>query len=124
APVNLGLQKVGVRHLMDKRFIIVGDNDELLLEVLKRAEGRSVLVRNAMGQVEMIQLELQACDDATTLTRHPILGVSDTATLNEVYLLLSKERRGEVYIYQENEDHIVGVINWTMLQKEIRSGQV
>ncbi|QQX81396.1 chloride channel protein [Shewanella sp. KX20019] len=124
APVNLGLQKVGVRHLMDKRFIIVGDNDELLLEVLKRAEGRSVLVRNAMNQVEMIQLELQASDDATTLTRHPILGVSDTATLNEVYLLLSKERRGEVYIYQENRDNIVGVINWTMLQKEIRSGQV
>lgn len=124
APVNLGLQKVGVRHLMDKRFVIVRDDDELLLEVLKRAEGRSVLARNTNDAVEMIQLELQASDTATTLTRHPIQGIPDTATLNEVYLCLSKERRGEVYIYQDNSDNIVGVINWAMLQKEIRSGQV
>ncbi|WP_044556049.1 chloride channel protein [Shewanella piezotolerans] len=124
APVNLGLQKVGVRHLMDKRFVIVRDDDELLLEVLKRAEGRSVLARNTNDAVEMIQLELQASDTATTLTRHPIQGIPDTATLNEVYLCLSIERRGEVYIYQDNSDNIVGVINWAMLQKEIRSGQV
>lgn len=124
APVNLGLQKVGVRHLMDKRFVIVRDDDELLLEVLKRAEGRSVLARNTNNEVEMIQLELQASDTATTLTRHPIQGIADTATLNEVYLCLSKERRGEVYIYQDNADNIVGVINWTTLQKEIRLGQV
>ncbi|GIU17288.1 chloride channel protein [Shewanella sp. MBTL60-007] len=124
APVNLGLQKVGVRHLMDKRFVIVADNDELLLEVLKRAEGRSVLVRNGQGKVDMLQLELQARDEDTTLTRHPIQGLPDTSTLNEVYAILAKERRGEVYIYQESTDQIVGVINWVSLRKEIRSGQV
>ncbi|WP_299802042.1 chloride channel protein [uncultured Shewanella sp.] len=124
APVNLGLQKVGVRHIMDKRFVIVGDNDELLLEVLKRAEGRSVLVRNTQGKVEMLQLELQVRDEDTTLTRHRIQGLPDTATLNEVYAILSKERRGEVYIYQKSSKQIVGVINWVSLQKEIRSGQV
>ncbi|MCG9731948.1 chloride channel protein [Shewanella sp. Isolate13] len=123
APVNLGLQKVGVRHLMDKRFVIVADNDELLLEVLKRAEGRSVLVRNAQGKVDMLQLELQARDEDTTLTRHPIQGLPDTSTLNEVYGILAKERRGEVYIYQESSEQIVGVINWVSLRKEIRSGQ-
>ncbi len=124
AAVNLGLQKVGVRHLMDKRFVIVNDNDELLLEVLKRAEGRSVLVRNTEGDVEMLQLELQVRDEDTTLTRHPIKGLADTSTLNEVYAILAKERRGEVYIYQETSNNIVGVINWMSLQKEIRSGQV
>ncbi|MGS0681344.1 chloride channel protein [Shewanella sp. 125m-7] len=124
APVNLGLQKVGVRCIMDKRFVIVYDNQELLLEVLKRAEGRSVLVRSTQGAVEMLQLELQVEDDASALTRHPIQGVPDTSTLNEVYAILSKERRGEVYIYQQESDNIVGVINWASLQREIRSGQI
>ncbi|ABZ75603.1 Chloride channel core [Shewanella halifaxensis HAW-EB4] len=124
APVNLGLQKVGVRQLMDKRFVIVADNDELLLEVLKRAEGRSVLIRNTQGKVDMLQLELQVRDEDTTLTRHPIQGLPDTSTLNEVYAILAKERRGEVYIYQDTKEQIVGVINWISLRKEIRSGQV
>ena len=72
----------------------------------------------------MLQLELQVRDEDTTLTHHPIQGLPDSSTLNEVYQLLSKERRGEVYIYQQSKDNIVGVINWMALQKEIRSGQV
>jgi CIC family chloride channel protein len=121
--VKLALQKTGVRALMDKRMVIVTDNNELLLEVLKRAEGRSVLVRNAKGCMEMLQLEMQRSDEDSSLTRHPIKGLPDTATLNEVYDILSSTRRGEVYIYQDDADKIVGVISWTALQKVIRSGQ-
>ncbi|QYJ85341.1 chloride channel protein [Shewanella mesophila] len=122
--VKLGLQKKGVRAVMDKRFVIVKDNNELLLEVLKRAEGRSVLVQNNLGEMEMLQLELQIVDDMSTLTRHPIQGLADTSTLKEVYEVLSRERRGEVFIYQGSIDKVVGVISWAMLQKEINSGQI
>ncbi|WP_077752819.1 chloride channel protein [Shewanella psychrophila] len=124
SPVKQGLMKTGVRALMDRRLVIVKDNEELLLEVLKRAEGRSVLVRDNLGDIQMLQLELQAADDASTLTRHPIQGLPDTATLNEVYQILSRERRGEVYIYQDNQNNVIGVISWAVLQKEINSGQV
>ncbi len=124
SPLELGLQKRGVRALMDKRLVIVKDDDELLLEVLKRAAGRSVLIRNAQGQMEMLQLEMQRYDSVSALTRHPIEGLPDTATLNEVYGILSRDRRGEVYVYQDNSENIVGVISWTSLQQEIRSGQV
>lgn len=123
APVNLALQKKGVRALMDKRFVIVKNNDELLLEVLKRAEGRPVLVRNADGIIEMLSLEIQSYDDSTTLSRHPMQGLSDSTTLNEVYSLLSPKRCGEVFIYQDTPDNVVGVISWSNLQQEIRSGQ-
>lgn len=109
---------------MDKRFVIVKDNDELLLEVLKRAEGRSVLMQNNQGQMEMLQIELQVTEEMSTLTRHPIEGLVDTATLKEVYDILSKERRGEVFIYQDKRDNVVGVISWVMLQKEINQGQI
>lgn len=123
APVNLALQKKGVRALMDKRFVIVNNNDKLLLEVLKRAEGRPVLVRNADAIIEMLSLEMRFDDDDITLSRQPIEGVSDTATLNEVYLLLSASRCGEVFIYQDSPANVVGVISWSNLQQEIRAGQ-
>ncbi|SQH75551.1 Chloride channel [Shewanella benthica] len=124
SPVRQGLMKTGVRALMDRRLVIVKDDEELLLEVLKRAEGRSVLVRNNLGDIQMLQLELQATDDVSTLTRQPMRGLPDTATLNEVYQILCRKRRGEVYIYQDSEDKVIGVISRAVLQKEISSGQV
>ncbi|MEZ9367773.1 chloride channel protein [Shewanella sp. 10N.286.51.B2] len=123
-PVNLGLQKKGVRALMDKRFVIVNDDNDLLLEVMKRAQGRPVMVRNADNKIEMLSLEMQSFEDKTTLSRHLMHGVADTATLNEVYELLSLKRSGEVYIYQNNTNNVVGVISWANLWQEIRSGQV
>ncbi|WP_144210236.1 chloride channel protein [Shewanella donghaensis] len=123
-PVNLGLQKKGVRALMDKRFVVVNDDNELLLEVMKRAEGRPVMVRNAESQIEMLSLEMQSFEDNTTLSRHLMQGVPDTATLSEVYEILSIKRSGEVYIYRNNINNIVGVISWSNLWQELRSGQV
>lgn len=111
-----------MRALMDRRFVIVNDNDDLLLEVMKRAEGRPVLVRNAESQIQMLSLEMQSFEDSTTLSRHVMQGFPDTATLNEVYELLSIKRRGEVYIYRDNNQHIVGVISWATYGK--KSAQV
>ena len=129
APLNQGLQKKGVRVLMDRRFVIVNDDDELLLEVLKRAEGRPVLVRNGEGKIEMLRLEMQSFEDSTTLSRHPMPGLPDNATLNEAYEALAAKRSGEVYIYRDspnnpNGQKVVGVISWANLVQEIRSGQI
>jgi CIC family chloride channel protein len=124
APLNQGLQQKGVRVLMNKRFVIVNDDDELLLEVLKRAAGRPVLVRNAKGVIEMLRLEIQSAEDTTTLSRQPMLGLPDSATLNEAYEALAPKRTGEVYIYRSDNQHVVGVISWTNLLQEIRSGQI
>ncbi|WP_372873024.1 chloride channel protein [Shewanella sp.] len=123
-PVNQGLQKTGVRALMDRRFVVVKNDDELLLEVMKRAQGRPVMVTNDDGEIQMLRLEMQSFEDSTTLSRQPMMGLPDTATLNEVYELLSPKRTGEVYIYQNHREHLVGVISWAKLQQEIRSGQV
>ncbi|MEH6464494.1 MAG: chloride channel protein [Shewanella psychromarinicola] len=124
APLNQGLQQKGVRVLMNKRFVIVNDDDELLLEVLKRAAGRPVLVRNAKGVIEMLRLEIQSAEDTTTLSRQPMPGLPDSATLNEAYEALAPKRAGEVYIYRSDNQHVVGVISWTNLLQEIRSGQI
>ncbi|MCL1141936.1 chloride channel protein [Shewanella gaetbuli] len=123
-PMNQGLQKKGVRVLMNRRFVVVNDDDELLLEVLKRAAGRPVLVRNTDGQIEMLSLEIQSFEDSTTLSRHLMQGLPDSATLDEVYDALAAKRAGEVYIYRNKPSHIVGVISWANLAQEIRSGQL
>ncbi|MBR9726615.1 chloride channel protein [Shewanella intestini] len=123
-PLNQGLQKKGVRTLMDSRFVIVKDDNELLLEVLKRADGRPVLVKNADDEIEMLRLEMQSFEQNTTLTRHKIEGLSDNKTLDEAYELLAPKRTGQVYIYQGSTQNVVGVISWSHLQKEIRSGEL
>ncbi|MGL4749063.1 MAG: chloride channel protein, partial [Shewanella sp.] len=68
--------------------------------------------------------EMQSFDDNVTLSRHPMPGLSDTKTLDEVYNLLLPKRSGEVFIYQDTPDNVVGVVSWSNLQQEIRSGQV
>jgi CIC family chloride channel protein len=124
APINLGLQQKGVRVLMDRRFVVVNDDNALLLEVLKRAEGRPVLIKNNDGNIEMLRLEMQSFEDSTTLSRHPMQGLPDTATLDDAYELLAAKRSGEVFIYRDKIHKIVGVISWNNLQQEIRLGQV
>jgi CIC family chloride channel protein len=77
----------------------------------------------------MLRLEMQSFEDSTTLSRHPMPGLPDNATLNEAYEALAAKRSGEVYIYRDspnnpNGQKVVGVISWANLVQEIRSGQI
>lgn len=122
-PVNQGLQKVGVRALMNKQFVLVKNDPDLQLEVLKRADGRPVLVRKENNLIARLQLNMSQGEESS-LSRVDIHGLPDTATLNEVYQELAPRRSGEVFIYQGEKDNVVGVISWAKLFQEIRSGQI
>lgn len=122
-PVNQGLQKIGVRALMNKRFLLVKEDTELQLEVLKRADGRPVLFRTPDNKIARVQLDMSLGTEPS-LSHININGLPDTASLNSVYEVLAPQRAGEVFIYQGEKDNIVGVISWNMLFNEIRSGQV
>ncbi|MCF1429088.1 MAG: chloride channel protein [Shewanella sp.] len=122
--INAALQKTGVRALMNRRMVVVNNDESLLLEVLKRAQGRPVLVRNEQGRFEKLKLEMQSFEGDETLYRLPMQGLPDTATLNEAYELLLPRRSGEVFIWQDTPDNLVGVISWANLQQEIRSGKL
>ncbi|MCL1036961.1 chloride channel protein [Shewanella submarina] len=122
--INSALQKTGVRALMNRRVVVVNNDESLLLEVLKRAKGRPVVVRNEQGEFEKLRLEMQSFEGDETLYRLPIKGLPDTATLHEAYEILRPKRSGEVYIWQDTPDNLVGVISWAKLQQEIRSGKL
>jgi CIC family chloride channel protein len=51
-------------------------------------------------------------------------GLPDSATLNEAYEALAPKRTGEVYIFRNDNQKVVGVISWNNLLQEIRSGQI
>ncbi|WP_025819541.1 chloride channel protein [Shewanella marina] len=121
--VELGLQKIGVRAVMNRNFVVVNQQPQLLLEVMKRAEGRPVLFRNKQHEIEMVQLAMHNNDNASSLSHHKIEGVSDNMTLCEVYRLLAPTRTGEVYVYQDSTDNIIGVIGWRDLYQQIRQAQ-
>ena len=123
-PLNLGLQKTGVRALMDHRLLVVKQNNELLLEVMKRAKGRPVLSISDEGNVEMLRLQFQAVAEDTVLSSHPVELLPDTASVDEAYKLLAVKRRGEIAIYQGKKSNLVGLISWAHLQQEIRKGHV
>ncbi|MBE8168422.1 MAG: chloride channel protein [Shewanella sp.] len=123
-PLNLGLQKRGVRAIMNSRLVVVNQNSELMLEVLKRAEGRPVLVRDPENKIHMLKLEVQAEGEESALSSHPVQLLPDTASIDEAYKLLAIKRTGEVAIYQGEHKNIIGVISWSNLQIEINKGYV
>ncbi|MCL1079222.1 chloride channel protein [Parashewanella spongiae] len=123
-PLNLGLQKRGVRSMMNTQFIVMNQNSELLLEVLKRADGRPVLIRKPDEQIHMLQLEVQVDGEDSALSAQPVPLLPDTASIDDAYKLLSPKRAGEVAIYQNNHTNIIGVISWSNLQTEINKGYV
>ncbi len=122
-PVNQGLQKIGVRTLMDRRYVLVKEDKALQLEVLKRAEGRPVLFKTADNKIAHVKLDMSLGVEPSLSHIH-IEGLPDSASLNRVYETLAPKREGAVFIYEGSKDNIVGVISWNMLFNEIRAGQV
>lgn len=122
--VNLGLQKIGVRAIMNKDFIIVKNDNAHLLKALKEQQGRPILTYGQQNNVEIVELELHTSHTETTLIKRKITGLPDTCTLSEVYQLLSIQRRGNVFIVDQTNQEIVGVISWENLQSEIKAEQI
>ncbi|GLS83130.1 chloride channel protein [Paraferrimonas haliotis] len=118
-PMEQALQKYGVRQIMDRRLVIVQHDRELLLEVLKRAQGRSVLLRQPDDSIHMIELQMQSFDNEESLKMHAIEGLPDTASLDKAYQILAPQGSGEVYIHDQN-GHPVGVISWSHLTQLLK----
>ncbi|GLP95621.1 chloride channel protein [Paraferrimonas sedimenticola] len=118
-PMEQALQKYGVRQLMDRRLVLVKHDQALLLEVLKRAQGRSVLLEKEDGSIHMIELQMQSFENEASLVMHPIKGLPDTASLDRVFEILSPKNSGEVYIFDQSGTP-VGVISWASLTQLLR----
>ena len=102
--------QLGLKKLAYGRWLITSSPLVITLEVLKRAAGRRVLLRNSQQKVEMVQLELQNNAMYSSLTLQPMQGYqySHFGTCLSTSFSTSQ---GEVFVYQYNISNIIGVIS-------------
>nr|WP_246029096.1 chloride channel protein [Parashewanella tropica] len=121
-PLNLGLQKRGVRAVMEKQIKVI---DESLLQQMSTSHEneQKVLVRTVDGDIHILQASDNNSEELM-LSSAPLKILPDTATLDDAYKLLAPMRTGEITIYQKDPHNIVGLISWKMIYKEVRKGHV
>ncbi|WP_299009696.1 chloride channel protein [uncultured Shewanella sp.] len=122
--INLGLQKVGVRAIMNKNFTLVKNDNTHLLQALNEQLGQPILTYDQQNNVEIVELKLHTSHTEKRLIKRKIKGLPDTCTLCEVYQLLSIQRQGHVCVIDQSNQEIVGVISWEDLQSEIKTEQI
>lgn len=124
APADDVLQKVGVLALLDQRYhVIHNPNDEAIRTQLDTLEADELLIikRTTEPHAEFqlasydVSLSMSGSDSVRLL---PMVGISQQATMAEVYNALEAQREGAVYIYDTSniELHPVGLIRWDQVQ--------
>ncbi|RLV61734.1 chloride channel protein [Parashewanella curva] len=122
-PLNLGLQKRGVRAVMEKEILILDHAQFQQSASTHCADGSLVLIKTDDGNIHQVAKNE---DNAEVLqvSSTPLKLLPDTATLDDAYHLLAPSRSGEIAIYQKQTCNIVGLISWNMIYKEVRKGHV
>jgi len=120
SPVIESLQKTGVLAVMDTQFkLFPAVQTEQILAFLQASPTHPVLQQeNLEGKQRftLVQFDLSLGRESKPLSHTEIKGVSDQATLAEVYSLLQAKRDGAVYVYASDPTQIVGVITWHALR--------
>ena len=108
-PLEKSLQRIGVIGVMDENFTLLNDPNEkaitLALEHQADAQ-KDQLICKVTGKGEkngfiFYQQTTNNIDDTPTIEKHWLIPLSSQSTLAEAYLLLVKQRKGGVYIYQD-----------------------
>ncbi len=70
---------------------------------------------------ENIAVEYQVTEK---MNYHKLIPLSQQATLAEAYLALVHDRRGGVYIYQDNIDNIIGIVTFEQIRQYLVNGKL
>jgi chloride channel protein, CIC family len=120
SPVIEALQKTGVLAVMDTDFQLFKDTQKAeILAFLQEAPTHPVVQRsdgNIDVQFSLVHFNVSLEKNADALVYSKINGLSSQATLAEVYELLQASRDGAVYVYDNVNTAIIGVITWHKLR--------
>lgn len=114
------LQKTGVLAVMNKKFELLGDDNEQLITALDK-EQDTAIVQYSVGtegdaKYSLVEYDKGKDGEATRLNFIPMRGVDFQATLAEVYGLLELNRDGAVYVFSTSSQEIMGIITWKTLR--------
>lgn len=124
SPADDLLQKVGVLALLDERYHVITNPDDVtirhhldLLEadellVIKRTQEQGAEFQLASYDVS---LSMSGADSIRYL---PMVGIIKQATMAEAFNALEAQREGAVYVYDDSqaEMHPIGLIRWDQVQ--------
>jgi H+/Cl- antiporter ClcA len=114
------LQKTGVLAVINKKFELLGDDNEQLIKALDK-EQDTAIVQYSIGtegdaNYSLVEYDKGKDGEATRLNLIPMRGVDFQATLAEVYGLLELNRDGAVYVFSTSSQEIMGIITWKTLR--------
>lgn len=125
APATEALQQVGVLAYLDSYYQIIdnADDNEVAHYLASNIGGNSLVIRDKyvvgseLKLAEYVVEPLPGKPFETSNIRYwPLQGIPSQATLAEAFELLSEQRGGAVYVYQDNVENIIGIIHWSQLR--------
>lgn len=122
SPVIESLQKTGVLAVMDTEFTLFENaQKEQILAFLENDPTHPVIQCRYVDddtdkEFALVQFDVSLGRDSEPLTFSPIKGLNMQSTLAEVYQLLQAKREGAVFVYNEQQSAIMGVITWHKLR--------
>ena len=128
-PLEKSLQRIGVIGVMDENFTLLNDpNEEAITSALANQAQKDQLICKVTGPGEkngfvFYQQTTNNIDDTPAIEKHLLIPLSSQSTLAEAYLLLVKQRKGGVYIYQDNPEQIMGIITFDYIRSYLLKGK-
>lgn len=126
-PLETSLQRIGVIGIMNEDIKIIGeDKDSASQEALTAPFEQYVLSveNNEKGEKIYFWHQHYLQNNVSKVDCHQLIAISAQDTLAEAYVALRAQRCGGVYIYQHEQDNIVGMISFEQIRSYLHEGRL
>ena len=139
-PIEKSLQRIGVLGVMQENFVLLEDSSEKsIINAFNETSNKPLVIsknttaENLFTWHELIDTNQNNTNDElkdevenitlADIVEHKLIPLDYQSTLAEAYLALLTDRLGGVYIYQDNEDNILGVVSFEQIRCYLLEGK-
>ena len=117
SPIRESLQKVGVLSVLTSEFKLIEETtNQHILNHLEQSDQTPLIVSRQYEIDTHYLLATPNDKNKNGFDLKYIQGISSQATMAEVFEELKHQRSGAVYIYDDAQHNIIGMISWDMLR--------
>ena len=128
-PIESSLQKIGVLAVMQSKLRLYNPEQLSEAEIMASnpVNSKPVIIKKASENKTSFHWltpspSKSKINDEASVEVHQLMPLSSQATLAEVYSTLSNQRAGGVYIYQDNQDNILGIVSFEQVRLYLTKG--
>ncbi len=127
-PIETALQRVGVLSQMQCDLLLC-EQDQPSSEMILNASNEKPLIikKQQHDKTHYYWFEAETTRQNKSKTpyfQHQLIPLYSQATLAEAYLLLLHQRNGGVYIYEQDEHNILGIITFEQIKNYLLAGKI